>query len=140
MAEGLKLRLPCTARSVRETRIAITGLARTAGMPAEKIHELQLAVSEAATNAVQDGREHDGELLVQASATAGALQVWITDRSGGMRPGVDSPGLGLGLPIMASVTDQLEVVTDREGTTVKMTFLFGGSAPGAETGSVTPSG
>jgi anti-sigma regulatory factor (Ser/Thr protein kinase) len=140
MADGLKLRLPCTARSVRETRIAITGLARVARMPEEKIHELQLAVSEAATNAVQHGRDHDGELLVQASAADGALQVWITDRSGGMRPRIDPHGLGLGLPIMASVTDQLEVITDREGTTVKMTFLFGKSVPGADAGSVTPSG
>jgi hypothetical protein len=41
---------------------------------------------------------------------------------------------------MASVTDQLEVITDREGTTVKMTFLFGRSVPGADAGSVTPSG
>jgi hypothetical protein len=37
---------------------------------------------------------------------------------------MDGSGLGLGLPIMASVTDLLELVTDSEGTTVKMTFLF----------------
>lgn len=85
---------------------------------------LQLAVSEATTNAVRHGREHADELLVQASVTDGALQVWITDRSGGMRPRMDGSGLGLGLPIMASVTDLLELVTDSEGTTVKMTFLF----------------
>jgi anti-sigma regulatory factor (Ser/Thr protein kinase) len=124
MAEALKLRLPCTPRSVRETRIAITALARAAGMPEEKIDELQLAVSEATTNAVRHGREHADELLVQASVTDGALQVWITDRSGGMRPRMDGSGLGLGLPIMAPVTDLLELVTDSEGTTVKMTFLF----------------
>jgi hypothetical protein len=53
---------------------------------------------------------------------------------------MDTPGLGLGLPIMASLTDQLEVVTDREGTTVKMTFLFGRSVPGPDAGSITPTG
>jgi anti-sigma regulatory factor (Ser/Thr protein kinase) len=140
MPDALKLRLPCTARSVRETRMAITALARAAGMPEEKVEELQLAVSEAATNAVRHGSEDDGELLVQASTTDGALQVWITDRGGGMRPRIDRGGLGLGLPIIASVTDQLEVVTDSDGTTVKMTFLFGRSIPGPDAGSITPTG
>ena len=44
-----------------------------------------------------------------------------------MRPRPDSPGLGLGLglglPIIASLTDHLEIVSDDDGTTVEMVFV-----------------
>jgi anti-sigma regulatory factor (Ser/Thr protein kinase) len=125
MGADLELTLPREPSSVREARQAVSDLARGAGMNDERVEELRLAVSEAATNAIQHGRENGGEVSVQASVTGGELRVSITDKGGGMRPRPDSPGLGLGLPIIASVADHLEIVTDDEGTTVKMMFVCG---------------
>ncbi|HEY4828174.1 MAG TPA: ATP-binding protein [Solirubrobacteraceae bacterium] len=125
MGADVHLNLPCHASSVREARLAVAALARRAGMPDERIEDLRLAVSEAATNAIQHGVDGSGDVSVNASVAQGELRVWITDKGGGMRPRPDSPGLGLGLPIIASLTDHLEIVTDDEGTTVEMTFVCG---------------
>jgi serine/threonine-protein kinase RsbW len=125
MGADVHLTLPCQGSSVREARLAVTGLAHGAGMTDDRIADLRLAVSEAATNAIQHGRDAGGDVSVRASVTQGELRVWITNKGGGMRPRLDSPGLGLGLPIMASVADHLEIVSDGEGTTVDMMFVCG---------------
>jgi hypothetical protein len=40
-----------------------------------------------------------------------------------MAPRVDSPGLGVGLPVMAAIADALEIDTpEGAGTVVRMTF------------------
>jgi hypothetical protein len=39
-----------------------------------------------------------------------------------MQPRTDSPGLGLGLPVMASVSLRLRIVEDHPGTEVHMAF------------------
>lgn len=125
MAADLHLTLPCQASSVREARLAVADLARGAGMADDRIDDLRLAVSEAATNAIQHGRDRDGDVSIRASVTRGELRVWITDHGGGMRPHMDSSGLGLGLPIIASLTDHLEIASSEEGTTVEMMFVCG---------------
>jgi serine/threonine-protein kinase RsbW/stage II sporulation protein AB (anti-sigma F factor) len=57
-----------------------------------------------------------------ASAESGELRIVIRDTGTGMTPRSDSPGLGLGLPVIASVTDSIEIVSTDEGTEVQMTF------------------
>lgn len=84
-----------------------------------------MAVSEAASNAIQHGRDRGAGVSIDASVTDAELRVWITDNGGGMRPRLGSAGLGLGLPIIASLADHLEVVTGDEGTTVVMMFVCG---------------
>jgi len=49
--------------------------------------------------------------------------VTVRDHGSGMAPRVDSPGLGVGLPVMAAIADALEIDTpDGAGTIVRMTF------------------
>jgi serine/threonine-protein kinase RsbW len=123
MTSQLELSLPCTADSIREMRAAVAELGRAAGLRAEKVEDVQLAVSEAVTNAVQHGGRGQGEVMVEARMVGDELRISVSDHGGGMRPRPDSPGLGLGLPIMAAVSDHLEVVTDGGGTTVNMIFV-----------------
>ena len=125
MGAELHLTLPLQRSSVREARVAVADLARGAGMAGDRIEDLRLAVSEAATNAIQHGDRGSGDVSVRASVNQGELRVWITDQGGGMRPRPDSQGLGLGLPLMASLTDHLKIVSDEEGTTVEMMFVCG---------------
>ena len=121
----IHLTLPRQASSVREARRAVVDLARRAGMAGDRLDDVRLAVSEAVTNAVQHGRRAGGGVSVKASVSRGELRVWITDSGGGIRPRADSPGLGLGLPIIASVTDQLDIASDGGTTTVEMMFTCG---------------
>jgi serine/threonine-protein kinase RsbW len=123
MARTLDLRLPCTASTVARMRAAVRQLAVDAGLSTEKVDDLQLAVSEAVTNAIQHGRRGGGEVLVEARVVDRELRVSVSDQGGGMRPRADSPGLGLGLPIMAAVSDHFEVVSDGGGTRVNMIFV-----------------
>ena len=96
-------------------------------MDEEGLGLVRLAVSEAATNAVVHAyREEtgDGELWVRASVDAGELVVVVGDEGIGLAPRVDSPGLGLGMPLMASVTTRFQVVSDGAGTEIHMAFAL----------------
>jgi serine/threonine-protein kinase RsbW len=90
------------------------------------IGDIALAVSEACTNAVVHGRSNGakGTFGVLAEIFAGAVRVTVTDDGEGMSPRSDSPGLGLGLPLMATLSDALEVDVGPGGvgTAVAMSF------------------
>ena len=52
----------------------------------------------------------------------GQLVIAVRDRGAGLRPRTDSPGLGLGLPLIASVANRVEVFDDEPGTRLQMSF------------------
>jgi serine/threonine-protein kinase RsbW/stage II sporulation protein AB (anti-sigma F factor) len=55
--------------------------------------------------------------------------VTVRDHGAGLTPRVDSPGLGVGLPVMAAIADALEIDTPAgAGTIVRMTFEVAASA------------
>src|SRR4051812_34854666 len=63
-----------------------------------------VVVSEAVTNAVLHAyrdRERPGEVHVSAHLHAEGLEVAIADDGVGLRPRPDSPGVGLGMPLIA---------------------------------------
>jgi anti-sigma regulatory factor (Ser/Thr protein kinase) len=104
----------------------MAAIAFECGLKGERLNDVKLAVSEAVTNAVRHAYREDnaGAVTGIAYVDDGALRIVITDTGGGMLPRHDSPGLGLGLPIMAQVTDALDVVSDGHGTEVHMTFCL----------------
>jgi serine/threonine-protein kinase RsbW len=46
----------------------------------------------------------------------------IADTGRGLAPRSDSPGLGLGLPLMAHLADTIDVVSQVPGTEIHLTF------------------
>ena len=57
------------------------------------------------------------------------LRVVVVDEGRGILPRADSPGLGLGLPLIATLAESLELGTgDNEETEVRMAFRLGGGA------------
>jgi serine/threonine-protein kinase RsbW/stage II sporulation protein AB (anti-sigma F factor) len=51
------------------------------------------------------------------------LAVVVRDHGRGMTPRADSPGLGVGLPLIASLAETLELTNGADGgTEVRMTF------------------
>lgn len=113
-----------------ELRRAAVDFARSHGAPAPVLHDIALAVSEATSNAVlhayRDG-DRTGHVHLEAHAQRSMLDIRVSDDGCGMAPRVDSPGVGLGLPIIARVTDGLEVVSDA-GTAILMSFALAGAA------------
>jgi len=92
-------------------------------MPESDIDAVRLAASEAASNAVIHAyREHAGDLRLRARVEGGELHLVIADHGDGLGPRTDSPGLGLGLPIMAHVSERFEIVSGPDGTEIHLAF------------------
>ena len=114
---------PGTPPGVGELRRAVADVARRAGMPETDVDAVRLAASEAASNAVIHAyRDHVGDLRLRARLEDGELLVVIADAGVGVAPRTDSPGLGLGLPIMAHVSERFEIVSGPEGTEIHLAF------------------
>ena len=97
-----------------------------AGLGADpvRLSEVLLAVSEVVTNCVVHGyRERPGSVAIEARHADGRLELSVADQGGGMRPRLDSPGLGLGLPIVGRVADRVDITAAHGGgTRVSMSF------------------
>lgn len=113
-----------TPQSIALVRNQMAALASECGLDETEIADVKLAVSEAATNALVHGYRHgDGMIRVEATIGDGELVICVCDEGLGMTPRPDSPGLGLGLPVIASVTKRLEILhDDRPGTRLQMAF------------------
>ncbi|MDH7568258.1 MAG: PAS domain S-box protein, partial [Armatimonadota bacterium] len=132
-AEGDVLAEMCLdgAVSARALRARLRELAGHAGLSDEATHDLLLAASEAATNAVKHA--HGGSCVIRR--TADRLIVRVSDHGGGIRaedlPGaVLSPGfstevsLGMGYTLMLHLTDTVWLSTGPEGTVVQIEKLL----------------
>ncbi len=124
------------ASSVGWARKAVAELAVAAGMRGERVEDVRLAVSEAVTNSVAYAYEGaSGEVHVIAAVVSGELWIVVADDGMGMgrRPS-EIRGLGLGLGLMARVSDALTILARSSGgVEVQMRFQLGEhpDAPGA---------
>ncbi len=121
----LELKLPARAENVAVIRHAFGGFAEALSVDEQTLADIKLAVTEACTNVVIHAYEddEDGDLEVDASIDDLRLTVVIRDNGRGIVPRPDSPGLGLGLPLIATLAETLELGKDRaDHTEVRMTF------------------
>lgn len=122
----LLLRFAATAQNIAPARHAVAAGARGAGLPGGLVDTIALAVSEAMTNAVVHAflDRDNGSIEVTAGLQGDAFVVTVIDDGSGMLPRPDSPGLGLGLPIITQLAVSLDVRSDpgSGGTKVTMTF------------------
>jgi anti-sigma regulatory factor (Ser/Thr protein kinase) len=121
-----ELTLPARAENVAVVRHAFGGVGDALDVPDHALADVKLAVTEACTNVVVHAYpDGDGPMAVSAALTDGALIVVVSDEGRGILPRPDSPGLGLGLPLIATLASSLELGTnDRDETEVRMTFLL----------------
>jgi len=118
-ADSLSLELPAVPESVPRARHAIGEMA---GVD-PRATDVATAVSEAVGNAVQHAyRDGPGSIAVQAEIRDDRLRVVVADRGCGLAPHPERRGLGLGMTVVASVADRLQVETDANGTTLRMGF------------------
>jgi anti-sigma regulatory factor (Ser/Thr protein kinase) len=122
----VELVLPAEAESVVVARQMVRGLIDVLGWDDTSRNDISIAVTEACTNAVvhayPDGA---GEYAVRAWVEPERLVVAVRDQGQGIAPRLDSraAGLGLGLPLMLAISDEVAFTSDGEGATeVRMSF------------------
>jgi serine/threonine-protein kinase RsbW len=121
----IELQCPSEPASVTELRHKAAAFAAEQGADKTLVADVNLAVSEAATNAVKYGDESGarGSVGLSAQISNGWLEFSITDE--GERFGKGSAdGLGLGLSIIARLCDDLKIIQEGAGTTVLMRFAL----------------
>ncbi len=123
----LALTAPAEAASVPMLRREIVGFVAGADVCLERTEDIRLAVSEALSNAVIHAYRHTdepGKLEVSAARTADGVEVIVRDCGSGMVPREDSPGLGLGLPLIEHTTDcyEIQCADGTTGTEIRMRF------------------
>jgi len=108
--------------SVGEARRAVSGFAGEHGADAD---DVALAVSEGVSNAVIHAfRDREpGRIDVRALVDGDRVVVSIADDGVGVSPNPQSPGLGLGLALIGSLSEGVELRrTPGHGTTLVMRF------------------
>jgi serine/threonine-protein kinase RsbW/stage II sporulation protein AB (anti-sigma F factor) len=113
------------ADNIGPARHEATAFARRLG--AVDPEGVALAVSEAVTNAVVHayvGAAQPGHVeLVAESIPDDGMRVMVCDEGRGMKPRPDSPGAGLGLPLVASIAQRIDMeARPGGGTRVCMYF------------------
>ncbi len=128
---GLVESYPARPESVAALRALLADFARRSGASPDTVASVELAVSEAATNVVlhayRDSRD-PGLIEVAAALAAGELWVIVADVGTGLRPRRDSPGLGLGLGLIAQVSDGVDLM-HRAGGGLELRMRFPIDAP-----------
>jgi len=118
--------LPAVPESVGTIRRKAREVAERCGADDRMASDITLAISEAATNVVVHAYQEagPGTLALAAEAHDGEVCFEVIDDGAGLIPRADSPGLGLGLPLIAHLTDRFEVRPgpDGHGTELFMAF------------------
>ena len=123
----MQLALPARAENIAIVRHAFGALGEAYALGTQTLSDIRLAVTEACTNVVvhayPEGEE--GQMEVLATMLGDELTVVVRDEGEGIGPRPDSPGLGLGLPLIASLAENVQLGRDeQERTEVRMTFAL----------------
>lgn len=115
---------PALASSVPRARHALAMFAHATGATTDQVEAVRLAVSEALTNAVLHGSGAPAAAVhVSAARTGPELWVSISDDGRGLETAGGSPGLGMGLALIAYVTDYFAMSKRSQGgTELRMRF------------------
>jgi serine/threonine-protein kinase RsbW len=117
-------------QNVAQVRESVAEFAYENGVREPRLSDVRLAVSEAVTNVVVHafrGFTESGTVTVAVAVREHEwIEVRVTDHGSGMAPRDDSPGLGLGLPLIRHLADQFshQHPPDGVGTEVCMRFAL----------------
>jgi anti-sigma regulatory factor (Ser/Thr protein kinase) len=123
--ECLSESYPAVPESVGRARREVDLYAQSHGASREQLEAIRLAVSEAVTNSVRhayrDGTS--GVVHLSAAVADGELWVLVADDGCGFQTPAVSPGLGLGLALIAAACDEFKILErGTGGTEARMCF------------------
>lgn len=128
----MELALPARATNIAVVRHAFGALGEAFAVDEEILSNIRLAVTEACTNVVIHAYpgEQEGLLEVAATLSDDRLEVVVRDEGPGIVPRADSPGLGLGLPLIVSLTESVQLGRAADDhTEVRMIFPLSPTRP-----------
>ncbi len=118
---------PAVPASIAEARAEVSRFATAAGADPAALGAVALAVSEAVTNVVLHAyldESKPGQVRVTAENGNATIHVVVADHGRGMLARPNSPGLGVGLPIIGLMTESCDVRSDAaRGTELRMSFV-----------------
>jgi serine/threonine-protein kinase RsbW len=108
-------------------RQAVRTFLASRGIDPRALSDVVLAVSEVVTNCVvhayRDAKS--GRVAMDAHHNGDTLVLSVIDYGSGMAPRHDSPGLGLGLPLVGRIADRVDIIAPSGGgTQVRMRFAL----------------
>jgi serine/threonine-protein kinase RsbW len=124
-SSDVRLTLPARAENVAVVRHVLGAFAEALHLPVDVIEDVRLAVTEACTNVVRHayGDTEPGRLEIVIRPAGDMLDVIVSDHGRGIGPSPDTAGPGLGLPLIAALTDSLEIQhAPRTGSRLAMSF------------------
>ena len=121
----MRLTLPARPENVSVIRHVLGAFAESMDLPAELVADMRLAVTEACTNVVRHAY-HDGEtgpIDIVIRPGNDRLELIVSDRGRGIGPSPDVDGPGLGLPLIAALSDTLDIQrAPSRGSRLSMVF------------------
>ena len=110
---------PALPASVPQARHAVREHLHAADTKDPPASDVAVVVSEAVTNAVVHAYRETGggEFRVLVEVGEEEIALTVDDNGAGMAPRTDSPGLGLGLPLIAQMSERFEIRRRAEGGT-----------------------
>jgi anti-sigma regulatory factor (Ser/Thr protein kinase) len=133
--------MPARPEGVSVVRQALAGVADALDFDASVLADMKMAVTEACTNVVVHAYDDEGMLEVEMLAAEEGLTIVVRDHGAGIQPRParsGAPALGLGLPLIAALSDAFELRGSAgAGTEVRMTFAYARERDPADANPVT---
>src|SRR5262245_36598483 len=127
---AIRLTIPAKAEYITLGRLALTGLSRLRDLPQETLADLKLALTEACSNSVRHaypGREGLVEILYDLQPDRLVIEVADDgegfEPGGGVRTGDELVEGGLGISIIRSIADELEIGARSNGRGSRLRFV-----------------
>ena len=136
-AAGWSMDLPAEPLALRQLRVRLRDWLQELGASASDRTDLELAVWEAAVNAIVHRQPPAGDATVTVRAALddeGRAVIQVSDRGRWRQPGSANPGRawpgGQGLSVIRQATDELDIAPGQAGTTVTMRRALSRPVPG----------
>jgi serine/threonine-protein kinase RsbW len=131
----VELKVPPRPENLALARLALTGVGTIAGASEGTVADLKLAITEACTNSILHGYPNGtaGQLVVRLRSAGDAIEVEVEDNGIGFDPSTTDAnprrddGQGMGLMIIRSLMDSIEIESDETGSRISFAKRLGAS-------------
>ena len=127
---AIRLTIPAKAEYITLVRLALTGLSRLREFPEETLADLKLAITEACSNSVRHAYpDRAGLVEIVYELQPDRLVIEVADDGEGFDPGTRLPSEeelaegGLGIAIIRSVADEVEIGARANGRGSRLRFV-----------------